>query len=124
MPLDQPQRLQLVDDAAKRDRLDVQQVSQAALVDAFVSRQIGQNLPLRTRQPGVVRILLKASPQQSRDFVQQKSKGWCVQFHDDPINKQAYYKLCLVYFKTSKLLLTRLGRPSQATFHCSAADLR
>jgi hypothetical protein len=62
-PLHQPEDLKLVDDAAKRDRLDLQQVSQAALIDAFVLRQIGQDLPLRMRETGAARVLLKASPE-------------------------------------------------------------
>src|SRR2546430_13975334 len=98
MPLDQAQRLELVDDAAKRDRLDFQQVSQAALVDALVIRQIGQHLPLRPRQAGVSRVLLKASPQQSRDLVQQKSKCSRIRFHGSSIRKLAYDKLDIVSF--------------------------
>jgi hypothetical protein len=38
MALYQRQRLELDDDAAKRDGLDLQQIGQAALVDAFVLR--------------------------------------------------------------------------------------
>src|SRR6195256_3339231 len=92
MPFDQTARLEPVDDAAKRDRLDFQQVSQAALVDALVVRQIGQHLPLRPRQAGAARVLLKASLEQSRDVMQQKSKCRCVRFHDS-ISKLAYDKL-------------------------------
>ncbi len=110
MPLDQTPRLELVDDAAKRDRLDFQQVGQAALVDAFVLRQIGQHLPLRPRQAGVSRVLLKASPQQSRDLVQQKSKCRRIRFHGGSIHKLAYDKLAIVSFKRCKLLITHLGR--------------
>jgi hypothetical protein len=54
--------------------------------------------------------LLKASPQQPRDFVQQKSKRRRVQFHGGPISKLAYDTLCLVYFKCCKRLFTHLGR--------------
>src|SRR5258707_7810464 len=81
MALYQRQRLELVDDAAKRDRLDLQEIGQAALVDAFVLRQIGQDLPLRTREAGAARVLLKASPQQSRDVMQQKPKCRRVRVH-------------------------------------------
>src|SRR5258708_6519315 len=95
MPLDQTPRLEFVDDAAKRDRLDLQQVSQAALVDALVVRQIGQHLPLRPRQSGAARVLLKASPQQSRDLVQQKSKSRRIRFHGGSIRKLAYDKLTI-----------------------------
>src|SRR6266446_212288 len=108
--LDQTPRLKLVDDAAKRDRFDFQQVSQAALVDALVVRQIGQHLPLRPRQAGAARILLKASLEQSRDVMQQKSKCRRVRFHDCSINKLAYNKLAVVSFKRCKLLITHLGR--------------
>ena len=46
IPLDQPQRLQLVDDAAKRDRLDVEQLRESLLIDALVLRELSQILPL------------------------------------------------------------------------------
>src|SRR5258705_11379906 len=110
MPFDQPQRLKLVDDAAERDRLDFQQVGQSSLVDAFVLRQISQHVPLRARETEAARVLLEASPEQARDFVQQKSKRRRIQFHGSPINKLAYDTLCLVYFKCSKRLITRSGR--------------
>src|SRR5882672_5309064 len=110
MPLDQAQRLESVDDAAKRDRLDFQQVSQAALVDALVVRQIGQHLPLRPRRAGTARVLLKASPEQSCDVMQQKTKCRRVRFHDDSINELAYDKLAIVSFKRCKLLITHLGK--------------
>ena len=54
---------------------DFQQLREATLVDAFMERQIGQNLPLRARQPGTPRVALKAPLHQPCDFVQQKSKG-------------------------------------------------
>src|SRR6266403_5478663 len=110
MPLDQTPGLELVDDAAKRDRLDLQELSQAALVDALVVRQIGQHLPLRPRQAGVARVLLKASPEQSRDVMQQKSKCRRVRFHDSSINKLAYNKLDITSIKRCKPLITHLGR--------------
>src|SRR5258705_13869541 len=91
MALYQRQRLELVDDAAKRDRLDLQQIGQAALVDAFVLRQVGQDLPLRTREAGAARVLLEAFPEQSRDVMQQKPK--CRRIRFQPIHKQAYDKL-------------------------------
>src|SRR6185295_5301324 len=97
MALYQRQCLELVDDAAKRDRLDLQQIGQAALVDAFVLRQIGQDLPLRTRKAGAARVLLEAFPEQSRDV--QKPKCRCIRFHGSSFNKQAYDKLGFVYFK-------------------------
>jgi hypothetical protein len=92
MPLDQTPRLELVDDAAKRDRLDFQEVSQAALVDALVVRQIRQHLPLRPRQAVAERVLLKASLEQSCDVMQQKSKCRRVRFHGGSI-----HKLCLLH---------------------------
>src|SRR5882757_8032743 len=81
MALYQRQRLELVDDAAKRDRFDLQQIGQAALVDAFVLRQIGEDLPLRAREAGAARVLLKAFPEQSRDVMQQKPKCRRVRVH-------------------------------------------
>src|ERR1700677_1316461 len=47
VPLDQFHRLELVDDAAKRDRLDFEKLSESRLIDALVLREVGQNLPLR-----------------------------------------------------------------------------
>src|ERR1700722_1798417 len=46
-PLDQPQRLELVDDAAKRDRFDVEQLREPLLINALFLREVGQDLPLR-----------------------------------------------------------------------------
>src|SRR5437588_13005191 len=80
-PLYQPEDLKLVDDAAKRDRLDFQQLRQATLVDAFMERQIRENLPLRARQVGAASVSLKAPLQQPGDFVQQKSKRRGILFH-------------------------------------------
>src|ERR1700730_1455361 len=79
MPRDQPLRLQLVDDAAERDRLDLQQLSPTALVDPFVLRQVSQDLPLRPRQPRAGRVLLEAPLQQACDLVQQESKRWRIE---------------------------------------------
>ena len=47
VPLDQPQRLELVDDAAKRDRFDVEQLREPLLINALVLLEVGQDLPLR-----------------------------------------------------------------------------
>ena len=48
VPFDQPQRLQLVDEAAKRDRFDFDKLGKSRLIDALVLREVGQNLPLRS----------------------------------------------------------------------------
>ena len=79
MPLDQPLGLELVDDAAERDRLDLQQLGQTALVDAFVLREVSQDLPLRPRQARAARVLLEAPLQQAGDLVQQKSERWRIE---------------------------------------------
>src|SRR5580692_6937237 len=74
LPLDQSLGLELVDDAHERDRLDLQQLGQTALMDTFVLREVSQDLPLRPRQARAPGVLLEASLQQARDLVQQKSK--------------------------------------------------
>src|ERR1700730_6945929 len=79
MPRDQALRLQLVDDAAERDRLDLQQLGQPALVDTFVLRKVSQDLPLRPRQARAARILFEASLQQAGHLVQQKSERWRIE---------------------------------------------
>src|SRR5580700_7381835 len=48
VPFDQPQCLQLVDDATKRDRFDFDKLSESRLINALVLREVGQNLPLRS----------------------------------------------------------------------------
>src|SRR5882757_6318241 len=105
MPLNQPERLKLVDDAAKGDRLDLQQLSQAALVDAFVLRQISEDLPLRARKTGAAGVLLKMSPEQPRNVMQQKPQSRRIRFHSGPIHKLAYDKPGIIYFKRGELLI-------------------
>ena len=48
VPFDQSHRLELVDDAAKRNRFDFDKLSESRLINALVLREVGQNLPLRS----------------------------------------------------------------------------
>jgi hypothetical protein len=52
-PFNQHQRLQLVGDATQRDRFDFDKLSESRLIDAFVFREAGQNLPLRSGEAGI-----------------------------------------------------------------------
>ena len=52
-PLDQARLLQPVEDARERDRLDLEELGQRALLDALVARQMRQHLALR---PGQTRV--------------------------------------------------------------------
>jgi len=51
VPFDQSHRLELVDDAAKRDRFDFEKLRESLLINALVLREVGQNLPLRSGEP-------------------------------------------------------------------------
>src|SRR5882672_7229448 len=113
MALDQRQRLELVDDAAKRDRLDLQEIGQAALVDALVLRQIGQDLPLRTREAGTARVLLEALPEQSRDFMEQKPKCRRIRFHRTHLNFISKLMISLDWYISS----------ASASLHAIGKDL-
>jgi hypothetical protein len=48
VPFDQLHRLELVDDAAKRNWFDFDKLSESRLINALVLREVGQNLPLRS----------------------------------------------------------------------------
>jgi hypothetical protein len=59
VPFDQSQRLELVDDAAKRDRFNFEKLRESFLINALVLREVGQNLPLRPGEAGSAGILLQ-----------------------------------------------------------------
>jgi len=69
------------------------------LIDALVVSQIGQHLPLRPRQAEVSRVLLEASPQQSRDVMQQKSK--CSAFDSTTVPFVSLLMISLVFYLSS-----------------------
>ena len=73
-PLDQPRLLQPVEDAGERDRLDLEELGQRALLDALVARQMRQHLALRPGQPEVARILLEALAHQAGHVVQEEAE--------------------------------------------------
>ena len=72
IPSDQPQHLQLVDDATERDRFDFDKLSESRLIDALVFREVGQNLPLRSGE--TTRVLLEPLLQQAGYVVQQEGE--------------------------------------------------
>src|SRR3569623_650940 len=91
-PLDQPGFLEPVDHAAERDRLDLEQVGEAALVEALMARQGRQRAPLRARHADQARALIEASPHQARNVANQEAEGIT---HRCAYNKHAYIKLGL-----------------------------
>src|SRR3984957_18486650 len=80
LPFNQSQRLELVHDAAKRDRLDFEELREALLIDALVPREVGQNLPLRPGESGSAGILFQPLLQQAGYVVQQEGKRGRVYF--------------------------------------------
>src|SRR6266404_20347 len=79
--LDQIGLLQPIENARQRDRLDLEDFRQRALLDALVARQMGQDLPLRAGQPQAARILLEALAHQPRHIVKQKANVTFRRFH-------------------------------------------
>jgi len=79
--LDQSQRLELVDDAAKRDRFDFEKLRESLLINALVLREVDQNLPLRPGEAGSVGILFQPLLQQASHVVQQEGKCGRLCFH-------------------------------------------
>ena len=73
-PLDQTRLLQPVEDAGERDRLDLEDLGQRALLDALVARQMRQHLALRAGQPELARILLEALAHQAGHVVQEEAE--------------------------------------------------
>jgi hypothetical protein len=67
-PLNEP-----VEDADQSDRLDLEKLGQSPLMDAFVLREIGDGLPLRTRHAEVASLLLESLPHEAVDLMNQKS---------------------------------------------------
>src|SRR4051794_18881070 len=67
--------LEPVDHTGERDRLDIEDVGERALLDALVAGEVGEHLPLRAGEPEVARILLEPLAQEPGDVVQQESKG-------------------------------------------------
>ena len=74
VPLDQPLSLELVDDAAERDRFDFEKLSESRLINALALREVGQNLPLRPGETRSVRVLFQPLLQQPSNVVQQETK--------------------------------------------------
>jgi hypothetical protein len=70
VPFDQSHRLELVDDAAKRDRFDFEKLRESLLINALVLREVGQNLPLRSGEPGSTEELLQPLLQEASYIVQ------------------------------------------------------
>ena len=70
---DEAARLHLVEQPGERDRHDLDQVGQFALVDAFMPGQIGQHLPLGAGQPRRPRPLFEPLSKQTRDIVQHEA---------------------------------------------------
>ncbi len=59
----------------RRDRLDFEDLGEAALVDTLVVREIGKRLPLRAGQPKGLRPLLEPLAQQPGDVVEKETEG-------------------------------------------------
>src|ERR1700678_2878165 len=93
VPFDQPPRLQLIEDATKRDCLDFEKLCESRLIDALVLREVGQDLPLRSGQPRTARVLLKSLSEQTGDLVQQESECGRIDFQLSGTPEQAYFKL-------------------------------
>ena len=80
-PLDELRLFQPVEDARQGDRLDFEDLGQAALLDALVARQMRQHRALRAREPEPARILLEALAHQAGHVVQQEAKIAFREFH-------------------------------------------
>ncbi|MNN96968.1 hypothetical protein D3C81_2160370 [compost metagenome] len=73
--LDQATLLHFVEQAHQGDRLDLQQVGQAFLMNAFIEGQLGQHLPLRAGQVEVARALFEALAHQPRHIMHKETHG-------------------------------------------------
>ena len=80
-PLDEPRLLQAVEQTRQGDRLDFEDVGQAALLDALVARQMRQHRALRAREPQPARVLLEALAHQAGHVVQEKTEIALWMFH-------------------------------------------
>ena len=74
-PLDEPGRLEPVQDAQQRDRLDLEDLGEADLVDPLVLGEVDQHLPLRAGEPEAAHALLEPLAQQAGDVVQHEAEG-------------------------------------------------
>jgi hypothetical protein len=72
-PLDHPGKLKAIKNSHKGDRLDVQELGKAALLDALMTRQIGKHLPLRPRESELAGAMLEALAHEARHVVQKKA---------------------------------------------------
>jgi hypothetical protein len=66
---DQPSVFQLVEDPDQSDRLDLEQLGEGGLVNALVLREIGDGLPLRTRQSAISCVLLESLSPEAGDLM-------------------------------------------------------
>src|SRR5260221_2386653 len=64
-----------VDQSAEGDRLDLEDLGKACLVDAFMPREMGENLPLRACQIEAARALVEALAHQPGYVVQEEAEG-------------------------------------------------
>jgi hypothetical protein len=87
LPLEQSKRFQLVDDAGERNRLDVEKLGEAALIDTLVSGEVSQDLPLRTREARPACVLLESLSQEPRDIVQQEAESRLIIPHRRAVQK-------------------------------------
>ena len=76
--LDQPGRLQPIDGAAERDRLELENIGQRALLDALVAGEIGQRLPLSARVRPKPRARCSKRLRSRRGVVEQEAEGLLV----------------------------------------------
>ena len=76
--LDQVGGFQPIERAAERDRLDLENFGERALLDALVAREIGERLPLRARQPEMAGPLFEALAQEARGVVEDEAEGLLV----------------------------------------------
>ena len=71
--LDQTCRRQLVDEAAERDRREVQRIRQFRLLDALATLQTHQHRPLGARRVEIAGALVGVGAQQARDVVESEA---------------------------------------------------
>jgi len=87
-PLHEAGRLEAIDDAGERYRLDLEDLGERALIDPFVAAHMCDDLPLRPREADPAGILLEALAQQAGAIVEKEAEGPI-----EPLShKRAYYR--------------------------------
>jgi hypothetical protein len=100
--LDEATGFELIEDPDEGDGLDIEDVRQASLVNAFDRGKKCQDLPLGSGEAEATGILLEALAKEACDVVQDETEGWGISRHR-ACCEGAYDRLVGIFFWFGKM---------------------